>query len=231
MKRHPTTTSIALRSLLALCLPLAALPASANREATETQQREWDFNVFLDERPIGRHTFEVIDDGSQRIVRSDARFDVDILFFNAYRYRHLNRESWNDGCLHSIEARTDENDKTQTVVGNRAGEAFRLQSSEKGDAVLPGCVMSFAYWDPRILRQKQLLNSQTGEYMPVEVTPMGSDVVNVQGRRIDAERYRLVTTGIVIDLWYTPDQQWLALESRLESGDRLRYVAERAPIR
>jgi hypothetical protein len=223
-----TTTN--LRILLAACLPLTALGTQATPQSG-SQQREWDFKVFLDEKPIGTHRFEVTDQGTQRMVRSDASFDVNFLFINAYRYRHLNREAWNDGCLRSIEARTDENNQTQTVTGTLSDGRFKLRSTEMGDAVLPECVMSFAYWDPRILEQKQLLNSQTGEYTPVQVTSLGPDTVQLQGEPVPSQRYRLNAGAIVIDLWYTLDQQWLALESKLQSGDKLRYVAERTPIK
>jgi hypothetical protein len=229
MTLHNLSTKTICHAVIGAALALATLGVQATSQSA-FQEREWNFKVFLDGKPIGTHRFEVIDNGNRREVRSDASFDVDFLFINAYRYRHLNREAWNDGCLSTIEARTDENSRTQTVRGTLGDRGFMLSSTVSGDAVLPACVMSFAYWDPRILEQKQLLNSQTGEYTPVQVTSLGADTVPVRGKPVPAQRYRLKAGDIVIDLWYTLDKQWLALESKLASGDKLRYVAERAPI-
>jgi hypothetical protein len=43
-----------------------------------------------------------------------------------------------------------------------------------------------------------------------------------------AKRYRLETDKFSIDLWYGPGSQWLALESKTESGRNLRYVIDPA---
>ena len=42
-----------------------------------------------------------------------------------------------------------------------------------------GCVMSFAYWGPPIPRATRLLNSQTGELLPVRVDAYGTERVSV----------------------------------------------------
>ncbi len=38
-----------------------------------------------------------------------------------------------------------------------------------------------------------------------------------------ALRYALETRDFRIDLWYSPSKEWLALESRTESGRTIRY--------
>jgi hypothetical protein len=87
----------------------------------------------------------------------------------------------------------------------------------------PGdCVQTFAYWNPSILEARRLLNPQTGEYVYVEVTPMGREIIAGQ----QTERFRLLGDGrspLEIDLWYTPARDWVALESRTPEGRRLRY--------
>jgi hypothetical protein len=57
---------------------------------------------------------------------------------------------------------------------------------------------------------------------------MGRETV---GNHAQAERYRLTGndsrgTPLQIDLWYTRDREWLALESRMPDGRRLRYSLE-----
>lgn len=76
--------------------------------ATETLR----FRVYLGQDPIGEHSFQISPGPSGEQVLSRASFDVDILFFNAYRYRHESRELWRDGCLERIRASTDDNGKS-----------------------------------------------------------------------------------------------------------------------
>ena len=65
----------------------AALAALAGGAAAEV--RTWDFRVTLDDREIGRHRFTLAArESGERELRSEARFDVRVLFVDAYRYRH-----------------------------------------------------------------------------------------------------------------------------------------------
>jgi len=51
----------------------AALPPA---HASASSSREWRFEVFLDDKPIGFHTFRLSDSGATRELRGEARFDV-----------------------------------------------------------------------------------------------------------------------------------------------------------
>lgn len=187
------------RALLAILLAAAA-PAFA-------EARAWDFRVFLEEREIGRHRFTLSGQGAERELRSEARFDVRVLFIPAYRYRHDALERWRGDCLVSLQATTDDNGEPSAV-------------DWRGPA--GGCAMSFAYWNPRILRGGRFLNAQTGEVVPVTVAPQGEETVEVRGRRVPAQRHRLTGPNLTIDLWYAGDE-WVALQSVTEGGRVLRY--------
>ncbi len=210
-----------LRTLLALALAAAATltaAPSAARDAT----REWNFAVSLDGRPIGEHRFTLQERGDTRELRSEALFNVRILFINAYRYEHSAREQWRGDCLQSVAARTDANGKPVEVEGERENGAFRIRTGDAG-VLQDECVQTFAYWNPSILDARRLLNPQTGEYVDVKVLLMGREVIGGQ----QADRYRLIgkgDTALQIDLWYTPARDWLALESLTPEGRRLQYA-------
>ena len=82
--------------------------------------------------------------------------------------------------------------------------------------------MSFAYWDPRILQAQRLLNSQTGQLVPVQVSDAGTETITVRGRALPALRHRIRGSGLSIDLWYAAGR-WVALEAQAEGGRVLRY--------
>ncbi len=194
---------------------LNAAPASTERA------KEWRFDVYLDDRKVGYHNFRLEETGDRYSVVSDAHLNVKFLFFNAYRYRHTNREVWRDGCLQSLESRTDDNGEPFQVNAQRRGEKLIVESSTRAQ-LLSGCVKSFAYWDPTSLEADKLLNAQTGEHLNVTLQDMGDDRLAVRGNSVPARRFRLTARDRTIDLWYSPQRQWLALESRTNGG-RLRY--------
>jgi hypothetical protein len=146
---------------------------------------------------------------------------VRFLLLNAYRYRHEARERWRGPCLDALESRTETNGNVEEVEAAVRGDAL-VVAGPSGDWRHPGCVMSFAYWDPRILGASQLLNSQTGELLPVRVAASGTELVDVSGRRVAAARHRLSAPGLQVDLWYA-DGHWVALEAPTPGGRLLRY--------
>ena len=181
-----------------------------------------DFRVELDGRPIGEHRFELRGEGDAQEVISRAEFSVRLLFVELYRYRHTATEYWRNGCLESLESRTDDNGRLEVVTASRRDRGLDVVANGS-EGWLGGCVRSFAYWNPRILESSHLLNSQTGEYIPVRVDALGEERITVAGDTEPARRYRIVGKDIEIDLWYGRDQEWLALESHLQDGRRLRY--------
>ncbi|MGB5834054.1 MAG: DUF6134 family protein [Thiohalocapsa sp.] len=181
------------------------------------------FQVFLDERPIGEHSFRIADGGDTTRVSSRAAFDVDFLFVNAYRYRHNSDEIFRNGCLAEIDATTDDNGKRSRVEGAKVGGDFRIERGQ-GTQQTVGCVKTFAYWDPSFLEQRRLLNPQTGELETVRVQRKGNDRIKVAGgREVSAKRYALSTDELTIDIWYNDDLGWVGLESDTGKGRRIIY--------
>lgn len=204
---------------------IACAIVSGANAADELPGRQWQFDVALDDKPIGFHTFELQQDGPMQVLTTEASFDVKFLFVTAFRYRHQNTEIWNHGCLSSIDASTDSNGKQFDVRGEINAESFDVLSAE-GSATLPRCVQTFAYWNPAILESKRLLNSQTGAYEDVSVTLEGREQLVVAGERIDTFRYRLSAQAGDITLWYSSeDNTWVGLEAPAKGGRKLRYQA------
>ena len=203
-----------MRALILLATLAAFAPPAARGE-------EWDYRVLLDGREVGRHVFSVRDSDGQRRVTSEARFDVRILFIPAWRYDHRAVESWEEGCLRALDSRTVTQGEQESVVARTEGERFTVTRNGGRDEYR-GCVMSFAYWDPRFLQESRLLNSQTGEMVPVVIRPQGTETIEVLGSPRVAERHRIAGEGLQIDVWYA-DGRWVALEALAAGGRVLRY--------
>ena len=74
-----------------------------------------------------------------------------------------------------------------------------------------------------MLRQSRLLNAQTGKFEMVKVAASGEQTISVRGMAVAAKHYRLTGPKQPIDLWYSTADEWLALESTVSGGRRLRY--------
>ena len=209
-------------ALCALLIALVAGPAGATGAGGEPA-KEWRFRVLLDDDEIGYHHFRVTEQSGRYVVDSEAKFRVRFLFFDAYRYEHVNRERWSDQCLVDIDARTKVNGELLAVSGSRQEGRFTVETSD-GDLTIDDCVMTFAYWNPEFLEQTRLLNSQTGDYVDVSIRPAGEEALTVRGENVRAERFELAADKLNMELWYSPDREWLGLESVTKGGRKLRYV-------
>jgi hypothetical protein len=204
--------------LLGLFAITFAVPVPANTNAVD----RLEFDVYLNDKKVGKHSFEVVETNGVREVMSEANFVYRILFIPAYTYEHRSAERWADNCLLEFDARTNANGDRIEVSGERTGSGFRV---EKGDqpVQLPECVMTFAYWNPDFLDQPRLLNPQTGEYVDVTVEKVGKETLQVNGRPVDATRFRLTAYEVDLTLWYSTDDEWLALESVAKGDNIIRY--------
>lgn len=187
------------------------------------QAKEWAFDVYLDKSKIGSHTFTLNDN----TLTSKAKFNVKVLFIEAYKYDHAAKEQWAGDCLSALEANTIENKVVTKVNGKLDANAFNVKNG-KAEQTLPTCVMTFAYWNPKILAQSKLLNPQNAEYLDTTVSKLGAANIEVKGKPTDTTHYKI--TGALkgvkklnIELWYNQDNEWVALKSVTPEGYNIIY--------
>ena len=159
-------------STLFLCLVCPNLAAA----------QAWQFDVSMDGKAIGTHEF-VLDEKAdgQLALKSEAKFNVKFLSISVFKYQHLANELWQNDCLKKLDAKTQENSKATVVGGTQEPSGFKLNAPVALE-IGQQCVMTFAYWNPKILQQKKLLNPQTGEYLTTQITALGQENIVVKGQ-------------------------------------------------
>ena len=201
---------------LILCCLLTLLSSVA-------MAQEWAFDVFLDKNKIGKHSFTLINN----TLTSKAKFNVKVLFINAYQYNHTAVEQWQGDCLSGLEAHTVENKVTTDVRGAKNATGFEVGDG-KTKQTLPACSMTFAYWNPKILEQKQLLNPQNAEYLYTTVEKLANETITVKGKPAETTHYKLKgaldgKNKLNIELWYNLSNEWVALKSTTPEGYNINY--------
>ena len=198
----------------------------ANNIDLSTRQN-WNFIAYLDDKKIGFHNFEVISNDGKIIVKTEAKFDVSFMYIPLYSYEHKNKEVWRNDCLISLDSSTlDDGEELFVQLSNTSGNT-QIITPDKNISNT-SCIKSFAYWDYENINSKTLLNAQTGELIDVSRTFVGYEKINVNNQSMNARQYLLKgkdSSGksINIHLWYNSNNQWLALESKLDNGRSLRY--------
>jgi len=161
----------------------------------------WDFDVSMDGKHIGDHQFVLTNkENNQQLLKSEAKFNVKFLTINVFNYHHKADEVWENNCLKKLESNTKENSKTTTVKAYEDKSLFKV-TAQKPLEIDTECVMTFAYWNPKILQQKKLLNPQTGEYLSAQIAFVGKEVINVKGEAVKADHYKIDTSKFKIDIF------------------------------
>ena len=187
-----------------------------------------DFDVYLDDQRVGFHRVIVNKAVDKKRVQVEANFDIKFLAFTAYKYRHRADETWSNNCIVQLDTLTNDNGKTLTVEAQSAPTGLRVTTPDESEFI-DGCVRTFAYWDPALLQSQRLLNTQTGQYELASLKKVDNSPLVFKGREYGATRYKLrVKDKADIQLWYTPDNRWEALQTEVAGGKILRYVRKEA---
>lgn len=198
---------------------IALFMASATVQA---QDREWRFRVLLDDKEIGQHDFILQEQGNDLLLQSEANFEYRLLFVKLYGYEHRATETWSGNCLTGMLSTTNDNGDPYQMSGELQSGQF-IVSGTAGVTEMPECSMSFAYWNPEFLKEQRLINIQNGEVIDIQVSDPEPDQLRVRGELRSAYRYHLHAGKMRINLWYSKNNEWLALESEARGGRRLRY--------
>ena len=187
--------------------------------SNSTYAEEWNFDAVLNDKVIGQHAF--IYENEKTI--SNANFKFEYLFMD-FIYQHKSTETWQEGCLKTISSKTDDDGDLYEVSGHIGTDRFLVTTNNK-TSELPSCVMTFAYGNPKILEQKKLMNSQSGEYLDVDIQFIREENHIVKGEDILTDLWRIEANiddgDLLIHLWYDKNMNWVSLKSQTPIGDML----------
>ena len=200
---------------------LTVANSTAKKTVSETiSRKQIDFDVFIGEKRIGSHTFAFETGPNFKKVQSNAFFDYRLFNMSLYTYKHSSEETYDSrDCLLHIKSNTQTKAKlqrsvNQVVSGIRKHNEFWLEQPKKR-RINKKCLMTFAYWTQRILDQTSLLNAQTGIEVPIKV--------NKSKAKKSSVTYLLQAENLNIEISYSKDGDWIALNSVSDKEKTVRY--------
>lgn len=211
----------------ALLCALLLYVASAGPAIAAQERSRLAFDVYLDDSRVGSHSisFERIAEDRMDV---EIAIDLEVKFgpFTVFDYRHRNSTEWHNGRLHRMESRTDDNgDRFDVAVDRSAGELLVNATGLDPYTTRPD-ILPTTYWMASTVAQSQLINTQSGEQIDVEVREIGREDVPGPAGPIPATRYGM-SGDLDIDLWYDDDGILVSLAFRARGYDVTYQLAER----
>jgi len=229
MIRH-TLTAL---SLALLAFPALADTAPAPNAAAASSSPVWTpkdgdeirFDVLRNGKPFGSHSvsFDLAPDGTLTAT-TDVRLKAGLGPITVFKYELDATETWKQGQLVGLTGAVDDSGKDGFVEASRDGETLQVEGTEYSGAVPLGILPS-SHWNIAQTEATQLLSTEDGELIKVNVEDKGADTVMVDGQAVEARRY-LMDSDIDVDLWYDDQGRWvkLAFEAR---GQQIEYALTR----
>ncbi|MBO6797908.1 DUF6134 family protein [Maricaulis sp.] len=193
-------------------IPVIAAAVGLSSAEAETPA-DIRFEVYRNNSRMGEHAVAF-----SRTEAGDLRVDVDIDLavrlgpIPVFRYQHDATEYWRDGQLIAIQAATFSD-----------GEWSRWQAAlNDTDGVPLAELPPSSHWTRYDPATVAILNTETGEAMPVEIVSLGLEAFPTSAGSVQAERIRMTGT-LTVDLWYDADGNWVGCEFEAR-GQRIRYV-------
>ncbi len=221
--------------LKVICVGAAAALMSASVQADEIATQTslptpWaatdgaviDFTVLRKGKPFGRHvlTFERGADGALQVT-TDVDLQVRIGPITAFKYRLDSVEEWVDGQLVALNGKSNNDGRKGKVLAARDDDNLIVDGS-KFEGALPLGTIPSSHWNRLQVYQNQMLSTETGEVLDIEVEIIGDDSVTVGDQQVDATHYRL-TSDLTVDLWYDQQSRWVKLAFDVR-GQSIEYV-------
>lgn len=237
--RRRFLTQAGLLGLTTLPWPALAETSSSDTQSTSNAQLTLDpqstfdlwssphepltFTAYRNDSRLGFHRIGFVEDGRRLTVDIEIVFDVKLAFIPLYRYRHSNREVWDDGRLISLDSETDDNGESYRVKARAEGDRLLVDGSG-GKLDLPGDTLTTSYWHEAAMISGEWLGTQEGQLARSEVTKKPVEMVMVEGQSVEATPYDLIG-DITCTLWYR-NGRWVKLRFVSEDGSIIDYRLE-----
>jgi hypothetical protein len=191
----------------ALVVPIG--PALACTHAPERAEYAIHHETYGE---VGRHVITFACDGEDLIVETEIEGEVKVLMVPLFKRDGTYREVWRGDRLVAFDSRIVDNGEVYEVMARAEGDHTMIDG-RRGRIEAPPTIVSNHPWNHEVIERTLLFDTQRGRLQKVQITPAGADTINVAGRALEAQKYR-ITGDLERELWYDDAGNWL--QSRLE---------------
>lgn len=189
------------------------------------------FRIMRGSDEIGEHrvTLRRRDDRTVE-VRTDIDVEVKFALLTVYSFHQRVASLWRDGRMVAAEIRIDDQGEVRELTVSEEGDGLLVRSSAGRRHIPAGTVTDIDFWTPEITRRDQVLDSSTGELVPLETRPGPVERLDLGSLTVRARRFSLRAnrgrSGVV---WYTDDGTWVRGRLRTR-GEELDYLPRELPL-
>lgn len=154
-----------------------------------------EFEILRGGKPFGTHEIKFDKAGEQVTTLITIKMRYKAMGVTLFRYDHTNKEQWQGNKLISVNAVTDDD-----------GRDYKVQKDNLKN------IYSSSYWNIKSISGTKILNTQYGTMDDIKVTKLASRKIDVAGKTINADVYKVDTTVPITVMYDKKTKQWVGLE-------------------
>ena len=203
-RRLPFTTPVAIAALAVIGPACSAAPLPA---CPIVNGQTVSYDIMRGGNVIGHQTTRYATSGPDLTVTMDVNASLHALGIRVYRYEHHGEERWHDGQMVRMATTTDDDGTPRHVDAARdpqTGAWHGVTGAQPGS----GPLLSTSFWNSQTVLQTRLLDRETGEILPVQVSPAVGETIQLGSRSVAASRYDLAGP-VKGSVWYDGNGCWV----------------------
>lgn len=173
---------------------------------------------------LGSHVVTLATEGDRRRVTVERRLEVTRLLITVYREETSTEELWEEGRLVSFRRETrDGGSPERLALAVRDGQLVFADSGKPTG--LPAGTFPTNPWNPEILEETLLFDTDDGSAVRVVSRFVGRESVTVAGERLEASRYEMEGDQRR-SLWYDALGRLVRMEIHRGGGETVIFTLE-----
>ncbi len=178
---------------------LSTLAYSANAHVQHYDKlNRIEFDIYRNDKQIGKHIFTFERDGSNLSVKSEINFEIKKLGVVLYKYSAEGTEYFEDGVLTKFTSKTRQNKKDKYVnMKLENGEYIIDGSSYKGK--VPKNHVLGTWWDHSIIDAKAQISAVSGRIIKQNVKFLGKEKITINGITYDTLHFNFTSADKKLD--------------------------------
>jgi Family of unknown function (DUF6134) len=201
------------------------------------------FAAHRNGQPIGIHSLAFREEAGRRIVVTQIDFTVHMIGMVAYRYTHRCQEIWAGDQFQAVVTETNDNGERYAVQAQQEGGALVVRRREPqsfiktsgGDEAVEQHwihevhrrpILPSTNWNIAQVRQRELLNTQTGKITEVAVRELGRETVQTASGAPPATHYAY-SGEFDMQQWFDDHARWVKSTFKAKTdGSTIDYILQ-----
>ena len=183
-------------------------PSNAHIKHYENLNRI-EFDIYRNNKHIGKHIFSFEKLGTQLIVESEINFEIKKLGVVLYRYHVKGTEYYDDGKLINFNSKTNQNGKKKYVNLKLEGEELVIDGSSFKGKVSTDYLLG-TWWNHGIVKAKAQISAVSGRIIKQKVTFLGKETLKIGNKTYETLHFNFSSTDkkldkkkkLNTDVWY-----------------------------